>query len=264
MQLQPESTVKFGEKEYLSYSSLKLALRSPQHFWDYVTGAKVPSGDALDFGSGYDAMLFDSANFDKQFYVVKESEIIERLIAGGAKSPRSTKEYKEYMAAESEKASGRTVLTESDYNEMCAMLSVIRAAGLDKSHLVGGQQIKSSVELEGPHKIKLHGVADIFFPFQRIVRDFKTTGEDIDRFKYSAYKYHYDLQAYVYKILFNYDVYEFVVQETKYPYTVGVFEVTDEFLMRGKDKFDQALATVIHYFVDKKADPASFIYRGIL
>ncbi len=46
------------------------------------------------------------------------------------------------------------------------------------------------------------GKADIINHYEKLVIDLKTTG-DIDKFKWSAQKFNYDSQAYIYRTFFH-------------------------------------------------------------
>ena len=87
------------------------------------------------------------------------------------------------------------------------------------------------------------GKADIVT--RDLIVDLKTSG-DIDNFKYSARKYNYDSQAWVYNQLFGKPML-FIVVDKKTGRT-GMYDCSDEFLDRGRDKVFQALEVFKTFF----------------
>ena len=87
------------------------------------------------------------------------------------------------------------------------------------------------------------GKADILT--RDLIVDLKTSG-DIDNFKYSARKYNYDSQAWVYNQLFGKPML-FIVVDKKTGRT-GMYDCSDEFLDRGRDKVFQALEVFKTFF----------------
>ena len=87
------------------------------------------------------------------------------------------------------------------------------------------------------------GKADILGT-DRII-DLKTTGK-IDDFKYSARKYNYDSQCYIYETLFGRPMMFFAIDKTTG--TMGMFEPGEEFLLRGEQKVERALAVHAKFF----------------
>jgi len=79
--------------------------------------------------------------------------------------------------------------------------------------------------------------------------DIKTTSSLSD-FRYSAYRYNYDSQAYIYGELFGKPM-KFIVidKETK---MIGVFTASDEFVARGREKVEMALEVYNTYLSPTK------------
>jgi hypothetical protein len=75
--------------------------------------------------------------------------------------------------------------------------------------------------------------------------DLKTTS-DLGSFKWSARKYNYDSQAYIYQQLFNKPLVFYAIdKETK---QLGIFRPTENFLATGKSKVERAIAVWQKYF----------------
>jgi len=96
----------------------------------------------------------------------------------------------------------------------------------------------------------------------RIV-DLKTT-TDIKAFSYSAKKYSYDIQCYLYCELFNvsYNNFTFLVMDKK-SVDIGVFHSSKEFYESGRVKVEKALEVYDTYFLNA-ADLDEYYIQGIL
>ena len=78
-----------------------------------------------------------------------------------------------------------------------------------------------------------------------ILIDIKTTS-DIDDFKWSARKYNYDSQAYIYGQLFGKPLVFYAI--CKKSHRLGVFEPSEDFLMAGRDKVMRAVDVYNKFF----------------
>ena len=87
------------------------------------------------------------------------------------------------------------------------------------------------------------GKADIVS--EDILIDIKTTS-DIDDFRWSAKKYNYDSQAYIYSQLFGKPLVFYVV--CKKSHRLGVFEPSEDFVLGGRDKVMRAIEVYKKFF----------------
>ena len=85
--------------------------------------------------------------------------------------------------------------------------------------------------------------ADILCP-DRVI-DLKTTG-NIDDFKWSARKYGYDSQCYIYQSLFGVPLVFFAID--KKTGMMGMYEPSEDFVLRGRDKVERALEVHDKFF----------------
>jgi hypothetical protein len=110
------------------------------------------------------------------------------------------------------------------------------------------------MELFG-HKFK--GKADIVT--DEIVIDIKTTSK-ISDFRWSAKKYNYDSQAYLYQQFFDKPLVFYVID--KATHELGVFEPSAEFLLGGREKVLRAVEVYEKFFGDSpKEDINNFFIR---
>jgi hypothetical protein len=92
--------------------------------------------------------------------------------------------------------------------------------------------------------------------------DLKTT-TGLNEFRYSASKYSYDLQAYLYREMFGVDNFVFVAID-KGSLDIGIFECSDEFYESGKRKLEQGIANYKYFFGEEEVDLNQYVLRGIL
>jgi len=96
------------------------------------------------------------------------------------------------------------------------------------------------------------------------IADLKTTA-DLRAFKYSAKKYSYDIQVYIYCNLFNvdYDNFFFFAID-KSTGDLGYYNVSKEFYESGKAKLEYGLKIFETYFVKQEQELNEYIIQGTL
>jgi hypothetical protein len=105
------------------------------------------------------------------------------------------------------------------------------------------------------------GKADIVNHDEKLVIDLKTTS-DIEKFRWSASKYNYDSQAYIYSKLFGYEMVFIVIDKnTK---QIGVFDCSPDFYKRGEDKVRRASEAYDLYYGDEEFDFKQFLLNDTL
>jgi hypothetical protein len=121
-------------------------------------------------------------------------------------------------------------------------------------------------EYEKPMVIELFGnkwkgKADIVNHDEKLVIDLKTTA-DIDKFQWSASKYNYDSQAYIYSKLFGYEMLFIVID--KATHKIGMFDCSPEFYARGEDKVRKASEAYDLFYKTKDFDPKQYFISKTL
>lgn len=92
--------------------------------------------------------------------------------------------------------------------------------------------------------------------------DIKTTS-DIDDFKWSARKYNYDSQAFIYEKLFGKPLVFYVI--CKKSHRLGIFQPSEDFILGGKNKVLQAVEVYNKFFgKNKTEDINNFIVQEVL
>ena len=167
---------------------------------------------------------------------------------------RNTKEYKELSG-------GEICLLEHEVDGILLMRDTVMANDICKD-LIRGLQ----TEYEQPGIIDLYdnkwkGKADIVNHEEKLIIDLKTTG-DIDRFKWSASKFNYDSQAYIYSKMFGYEMLFIVIDKTTNQ--IGMFDCSPEFYERGEDKVRRASEAYDLFYKTKDFDPKQYFISKTL
>jgi hypothetical protein len=123
-----------------------------------------------------------------------------------------------------------------------------------------------NVQYEQPEITELEGQmwkgkADIVNHDEKLIIDLKTTA-DITKFKYSASKYNYDSQAYIYSKLFGYEMLFIVID--KNTHQIGIFDCSPEFYARGKDKVERAVQAYELFYKSEDFDPKQYFLTKTL
>jgi hypothetical protein len=169
-------------------------------------------------------------------------------------STRNTKKYKEISGG-----------------EMCLLQSEVDMINVMSEKLLANNVIKdliqnSNNEYEKPGLIKLNnlmwkGKSDILNHDDKLIIDLKTTN-DIDNFKYSAKKYNYDSQAYIYSKMFGYEFLFIAVD--KNTHKIGLFDCSTEFYQRGEDKVAKACEIYDLFYNNDNFDKNQYFINSTL
>jgi hypothetical protein len=224
----------FGKK-YLSNSDIGTLLTNP-----LALGQKMANRPAFLVGGYFHTAILEP---DK----LKNFKIVEA-------TTRNTKAYKEISDGEmcllKHEVDQIELMTEKMLNnEVCRDL--IRSANVEYER-------PEITELEGQ---MWKGKADIVNHDEKLIIDLKTTA-DITKFKYSASKYNYDSQAYIYSKLFGYEMLFIVID--KNTHQIGIFDCSPEFYARGKDKVERAVQAYELFYKSEDFDPKQYFLTKTL
>lgn len=172
-------------------------------------------------------------------------------------STRNTNIYKDL-------SNGEICLLESEADMVGSMREAILANDICR-FLIRGESF-SNIEYETPgiteiDGVKFKGKADIINHDQRAIVDLKTTS-DIKEFKWSAKKYNYDSQAYIYRKIFGYDMIFIAID--KKTNMLGVFDCSDTFLESGRQKVEAAIANYKLFVLDEMFDKEQYLINETL
>ena len=210
-------------KGYVSYSALKYAADGSRQqdmklFELYIKGMLRKESDAFTFGGLYDTLLLEPDTLMDKYYVIYDDKKITEL-SDRYKNPRASKDYKEWLASESELglSQGKTIVNED--------------------MMVQAQDMNGSTQFEINDwigDIPVRGFLDVMG--DGFVSDSKTS-RDLHGFKWDVDKFCYDIQAYIYCEVMQTDDFYWVVQGKSVPYTCGVYKASEMTLKRGEAKF---------------------------
>ncbi len=156
-------------------------------------------------------------------------------------SSRNTKKYKDAL---DENGRMLMMLTKEKEETDCAINTM--KSNLDFCDAIYDQRNEYEVPaITTICGVEWKGKADIVTP--DILIDLKTTS-NIKDFKYSARKYNYDSQAYIYQQLFDKPLIFYVVDKTSLQ--LGIFNPTTDFLNRGKEKVEKAVEIYNEFFAE--------------
>ena len=224
----------FGKK-YLSNSDISTLLTNP-----LALGQKMANRPAFLVG-GYSHTAILEPEKLKNFKIVEATT-------------RNTKAYKEI----------------SD-GEMCLLKHEVDQIELMTEKMLNNEVCRDlirsgNVEYERPEITELEGQmwkgkADIVNHDEKLIIDLKTTA-DITKFKYSASKYNYDSQAYIYSKLFGYEMLFIAID--KNTHQIGIFDCSPEFYARGEDKVKRAVEAYELFYKSEDFDPKQYFLTKTL
>jgi len=232
-----DDTNYYGEfgKKYLSNSDIGTLLTNP-----LALGKQQAQRPAFLVGGYFHTAILEP---DK----LKNFKIVEA-------TTRNTKAYKEISGGEmcllKHEVDQIELMTEKMLdNEVCRDL--IRSGNVKYEQ-------PEITELEGQ---MWKGKADIVNHDEKLIIDLKTTA-DITKFKYSASKYNYDSQAYIYSKLFGYEMLFIAID--KNTHQIGIFDCSPEFYERGKDKVQRAVQAYELFYKSEDFDPKQYFLTKTL
>jgi len=219
---------KFG-KQYLSNSDISTLLKNPLAL--HTPQKTIPA--FLVGGYFHTAIL--EPNKLKNFKIVQSTT-------------RNNKAYKEI-------SNGELCLLQQEVDQIELMVDKMMSNTVCKDLITSGEveyEIPGIKEIEGK---MWKGKADIVNHSERLVIDLKTTN-DIEKFRYSASKYNYDSQAFIYNQLFGYDMLFMVID--KNTHQIKICECSSSFYEKGQRKVQEAVAQYELFFDSKDFDPNQY------
>ena len=171
---------------------------------------------------------------------------------------RNTKAYKDV-------AGGELCLLQHEVDTIELMRDKVMANDICKD-LIMGPSLDGVSEFEVPMITELFGnkwkgKADIVNHSEKLVIDLKTTA-DIEKFQWSASKFNYDSQAYIYSKLFGYEFLFIVID--KNTHQIGMFDCSPQFYERGEEKVSKASEAYDLFYKTKDFDPKQYFISKTL
>ena len=223
----------YGEygQQFLSNSNISTLMTNPLALHE-----PKPSSPAFLVGGYFHTAILEPHKL-KSFKIVEASN-------------RNTKVYKEV-------SDGEMCLLKSEADHVNLMTDVMLDNDVCRGLIQGG-----NVEYETPGVTELFGnkwkgKADIINHDEKLIIDLKTTA-DIEKFRWSASKYNYDSQAYIYSKLFHGYEFLFMVIDKK-TNQIGLFDCSPQFYERGAKKVEAASEQYDLFFKNDNFDPKQYL-----
>jgi hypothetical protein len=227
----------YGEfgKQFLSNSDIKTLLTNP-----LALGVQSKPSPAFLVGGYFHTAILEP---DK----LKKYKVIES-------STRNTKAYKEMSG-------GELCLLQHEVDQIELMTQKILENDVCRGLIKG-----IDVEYEKPGLAELEGAlwkgkADIVNHDEKLIIDLKTT-KDINAFKWSANRFNYDSQAYIYSKLFGYE-FVFIVID-KETHQIAVMDCSPDFYSSGADKVKRAVEAYDLFYKTEGFEPSQYFINQTL
>ena len=224
----------FGKK-YLSNSDISTLLTNP-----LALGKALEMRPAFLVGGYFHTAILEPDKL-KKYRVIPSTT-------------RNTKAYKEMSGG-----------------ELCLLQHEVDQIELMVDKMLSNNMCKELIQSEGneyekPNIKKIEGEmwkgkADIINHSERLIVDLKTTN-DIQKFRWSASKYNYDSQAYIYSELFGYEMVFIVID--KNTHQLALFDCSAEFYAKGRDKVQRAVEAYKLFYKQEGFDPKQYFMNKTL
>jgi len=218
-----------GGKKFLSNSDIGTLLTNPREF-----GVSRPDNQNFAKGRYFHQLLIEP---DKASEVVTIDS-----------SSRNTKLYKEAIA----EMGVEVALLTKEADEVVSLTETMKNNLYFFDNIYKDGNIYEEPAVKEIMGLMWKGKVDIVCDDMLI--DLKTTSKLSD-FKWSAKKYNYDSQAYIYQQLFNKPLIFFVIDKTSHQ--MGVFRPTEEFIKGGEEKVKRAVEVYNTFFGDNPKEELS-------
>lgn len=225
---------KFGQ-QFLSNSNISTLLSNP-----LLLGQPQPPNINFAIGGYFHTAILEPDKLSKY-------KIIDA-------TTRNTNKYKE-------ESNGEMCLLTHEVDKLRLMIEKMMSNKVCNGLIKGFQ-----IEYERPGISDIHGAiwkgkADIINHDEGLIVDLKTTS-DISSFAYSAKKYNYDSQAYIYRKLFGYDLVFMAID--KQTHQIGIFDCSETFLKNGEEKVIRAIDAYNLFYKTEGFDPQQHLLTKTL
>ena len=227
---------KYG-KQFLSNSDISILLKNPR-----LLREDKPKSTAMVIGGYFHTAILEPGKL-KSFKIIKSST-------------RNTKNYKEMSG-------GEICLLQHEVDKIELMQEAIMDNKICRE-LINSTTFKPDYETPGVKEIygnMWKGKADIINHEEKLIIDLKTTS-DIDRFRWSASKFNYDSQAFIYSDLFGYEMMFMVID--KETLQIGLFDCSPQFYESGEDKVRKATDAYDLFYKTEDFDSKQYLITKTL
>ena len=227
-------------KQFLSNSDISILLKDPRRLRE-----DKPKTSAMVIGGYFHTAILEPHKL-KSFKIIKSST-------------RNTKVYKEMSG-------GEICLLQHEVDKIELMKEAVMDNKICRELIRAPFDLDTHVEYEVPGVADLlgnmwKGKADVINHEEKLIIDLKTTS-DIDKFKWSASKFNYDSQAYIYSNLFGYEMLFMVID--KETHQIGLFDCSPDFYKSGEEKVRKATDAYDLFFKTEDFDSKQYLITKTL
>lgn len=253
----------FSDSRYLTCSHLKLLKNNgPTYLLEYLKGnIKSKESDAFKIGSAFHMRVLEPHLFDKTYIVFDDTEICKEI---GGKMPRATNKYKEHYAQFLDVNNGLIILSIDEFEQIDSMAKSVL------NHLQSKELVKSCTYFESVFTNTIQGIefkskvdglsANNYFIDLKSISVSPTS----DNVRHEFYKRDYDMQAAIYADVTGINNPWYIFVEKTYPYTIGIYEISQETLESGRKKYLQYLDLYKATVKNANFESEKFVFMGIL
>ena len=219
-------------KQFLSNSNISTLLKNPR-----LLKEDKPKTSAMLMGGYFHTTILEPDKLE-QFKIIKSTT-------------RNTKQYKEMSG-------GEICLLQHEVDKIELMREAVMDNKICRELISGDFEVPGYTEIFGNN---WKGKADVINHDEQLIIDLKTTS-DIDKFRWSASKFNYDSQAYIYRLLFDYDMLFMVID--KETLQIGLFDCSPAFYESGVEKVRKATDAYELFYKTEDFDSKQFLITKTL
>lgn len=229
----------YADREFLSNSALKMLRESPTKFdlWRKKLWSQ-PDTSAFALGKAVHTMFLEK----------KDTAVLCDI-----RRDMRTQAYRDLV----DDNYGKNLLTKSEYKDYEGMVNKLES--IEEVGNLFSEGVAEFATVGEVFGLNFKGKADWLIDnwSGKHLIDLKTSAKPLDEFYRSAKYLLYNQQAYLYSRLFGADTFTFVVVEKTYPYEVGVFECSEEFLTSGELELMKSVDMYRELFINNEFTPTS-------
>ena len=219
-------------KQFLSNSDIHILLKDPRRLRE-----DKPKSTAMVIGGYFHTAILEPDKLES-FKIIKSST-------------RNTKQYKEMSG-------GEICLLQHEVDKIELMREAVMDNKICRDLISGDFEVPGYTEILGN---KWKGKADVINHEEKLIIDLKTTS-DIEKFRWSASKFNYDSQAYIYSNLFGYEMLFMVID--KETLQIGLFDCSPDFYNSGEDKVRKATDAYELFYKTEDFDSKQYLITKTL
>lgn len=210
---------------------------------------------ALSLGSLYHTYILEPETFHDRYFIIDETPIVVELIDDGAKSPRSTKKYKEWKAEQAALAGDRELIENGLWLQVEQMALRLKQNNPNADVLIRNSDHEVSIYQDIESDGKKFGCKcriDGFNAERGVIFDLKTTqNAHPDSFGRECGKFNYHIQTAFYKRMAELELGKpvevfIIAQETVAPFNNALYHVSPAMIKKGDYEVEKLLKILSH------------------